>query len=556
MPRSARVSAGICLGVELGEEVRDAAASAEAVLGALGGGEQRQHGVEVGVGASAAVAAAQRGLLEPLRPAGAAAAVRPDQTAHSTSSALPRRAITSRAACSSRAMRTTAVGACRARASRPDDVCGTGSDGGRGRRRGRRAAHGPACCRRGRARVGSASRSRRRSARPRRRRSAGSASPSGESSSVVHGVVVDAGGSEASRLPEVDGDPQQREQRRDAPARRAAGARRRRPRPGRRRRQGAAQRRDRPAAAADEHGHVRTTARPRSRWARRSRSATCAASAVLGVEGDARRASPSPYAGASQTGLRCASHDVARAAVRGSVLRSTRPAASRSDRAEAAGAAQDDDRRRPAVGRRGRRRGSRGCRRCRRRGTRRCSGRGRRRRRTTWSGATKPCSSRTCAGSVSWNSSTRTTGYRARSARLHVRVVREQRGPVDDLGVVGDALGVEHVEVLAEELPDGPPGRPDGRPRGRPAPRGPRVEAEGARLGRRRRAPRRRGRGCRGPPRARRARRAGRRDTAPVSSSRSRGSCSGPDSSRSGSAKASGSAATAAPGRRRTSGTS
>ena len=31
----------------------------------------------------------------------------------------------------------------------------------------------------------------------------------------------------------------------------------------------------------------------------------------------------------------------------------------------------------------------------------------------------------------------------------------EQRGPVDDLGVVGDALGVEHVEVFAEEPADG-----------------------------------------------------------------------------------------------------
>ena len=44
---------------------------------------------------------------------------------------------------------------------------------------------------------------------------------------------------------------------------------------------------------------------------------------------------------------------------------------------------------------------------------------------------------------------------------LHGRLVREQRRTVHDLGVVGDALGVEHVEVLAQELTDGAPRRPE-----------------------------------------------------------------------------------------------
>ena len=75
---------------QLGEEVGDAAAAGVALLDALGGGEQREHRVEVGIGTAARVAAAQRRRLEPLRPARAAARgrARPDRPQHRLGAAL------------------------------------------------------------------------------------------------------------------------------------------------------------------------------------------------------------------------------------------------------------------------------------------------------------------------------------------------------------------------------------------------------------------------------------------------------------------------------------
>ena len=108
------------------------------------------------------------------------------------------------------------------------------------------------------------------------------------------------------------------------------------------------------------------------------------------------------------------------------------------------------------------------------------------------------CSSRSCAGSVSCSSSTRTRRYALAQLRLHRRVVGEQRGAVHHLGVVADALEVEHLR-----------GTPRGthRSRARPAraspPRAPSadqvpgVQAQRAGPGDAPRAPRRPARGCR-----------------------------------------------------------
>ena len=120
-----------------------------------------------------------------------------------------------------------------------------------------------------------------------------------------------------------------------------------------------------------------------------------------------------------------------------------------------------------------------------------------------------------------------------RAAVAHRRLLGEQHRPVHQLGVVEGALGVEHVEVLAEERrparpsPRGPRGRPARRAgRGRGRPRGPGSAA---------RAPPRPGPWS-SAPRAAWSATADRGRCRPRSRSRRATSCSAPLSSRSGSA--------------------
>ena len=151
----------------------------------------------------------------------------PDHTDHSTASALPCAATTARASCSRRARRRTAVSACRARASRPDDAVEIGSSalrvGGQqldeladqgGRRR------GPALG------IVLALDAAQRAAEPAQVGGVGVGER--REQQLARGLVVE-------RV-RVDDDAEQREQRRDRRPPRAAAARRRPPRPARRRR--------------------------------------------------------------------------------------------------------------------------------------------------------------------------------------------------------------------------------------------------------------------------------------------------------------------------------
>ncbi len=261
-PRSARVSAGICWAAGCRGSSRTLVWPA-LLLGAGGRLEQRAERVEVAVGAAGRAAAA----AEVGRARSRVGQAVPDHSTQSTSSAVPPPSSPSRARDQQAASRRRAA----------PRLAGQAVE-----ERRRRARRARTSSRRGAAAAGlrrarllaGAQRRARRAGRRRRARRAGEVSSASARSAVD--VVAGRCGSSS---PSVDHDARARRAAAAPPARGPAGSRRRRPRPARpaaasaRRSAGIEARPERTSTAISDQ---RT---PSSRWARRSRSARCSASA-------------------------------------------------------------------------------------------------------------------------------------------------------------------------------------------------------------------------------------------------------------------------------------